>query len=183
MSATPDALDIVPGPLGFAVLGHLNTGLDNYYVRRSIPGPAAYDVAATDTIIAVTGVAGGTINLPSIDTHVKLHQRLLVVCDEGGNAATVPLTLVPFGAEEIDGINANYVINWDKGAVILYSENDGPGWHVLSQPAPNPTAGAIVYTPSRPDDWVDVDPTLVTQALDRLAYAYFIAHGPVPVLP
>lgn len=177
--AVPLPTDVVSGRFNFQTLGALSNGLDNYYIRQPVAS-GAYSTAPTDTIIAVTGVAGAVITLPSVATHLKLHKKLIAIVDEGGQATGSPITITPAAGERIDGIVGSYSLNWNGGAVLLYAENDGPGWRLLTKPE---SAAATPYSPLRPPDWDNADPSSTSQALDRLARSYFLAHGSVPVMP
>ena len=175
-------MSVVPGRFKYQQVALLNNGLDNFYIRSAVTS-GTYTVQPSDTIIAVTGTSGATIELPSIASEVKLHKKIIVVIDEGGLAGTTPILISPNGAEQVDagGAGVDYSLNSNKGSVILYSETATPGWRLLSQPGA--ASSSSVYTPQRPSDWDDADPTMTNQALDRLAFAYFLAHGPIPVFP
>lgn len=172
---------IVPTTAGFHQQSTLNRGLDQYYIRTAVAS-GSYNVTPSDTIVSVTGTTGATIVLPAIATHLKLHQKLLVIVDEGGNAGTNAITIRPAAADSVDGgvAGVDYSLNWDRGALMFYSENATPGWRLMTEPEP---ASVSLYDPQRPADWEDADPTMVSQALDRLAFGYFLAHGVIPVMP
>lgn len=170
---------VLPGFVKYQRHALLNLGLDQFYVRTKVAG-ATYTVRPNDRIIAVTSATGSTITLPSIRNNLKLHQTMIVVIDEAGTAEANPVTITPAGSEQIDNVAGAFTINSNNGAVILYAENDTPGWHILARSPSAAISG--VYNPARPTDW-ETAPVTLASALDKLAYGYFIAHGVVPDIP
>lgn len=173
---------IIAGLFNYQRQPLLNGGLDQFYVRTTVADAGPYVVVPNDTIIAVTFAGSSTITLPSIASNIKGHRRLLVIIDEAGTAETFPITITPDTADELDnaGAGVSFNLNWNNGALILYAENDTPGWHILDRPPSAAVSGT--YNPARPTDW-QTAPTTVASALDKLAYGYFIAHGVVPNIP
>lgn len=170
-------MSIVPSASEYQKTAILNNGLDNFYVRTThASGP--YSVTALDTIIAITGTSGAVITLQSVGTHIKLHKKLLVINDEGGNAGSSAITITPAAGEEIDGVTGNYTLDWDRAGVMLYAEPEGPGWQIMGKQ--DVSGGGESYTPGDTNDWAGGDPSTFTAALDRLAAAYTSAHGAVP---
>lgn len=90
------------------------------------PGGYPYTVLSTDKIVQVNTSAARTINLePSASTVVG---QVLYIKDHTGNASTNNISVVPNGAETLDGM-ASASITADYGVMRLYS--DGSNWFSL----------------------------------------------------
>jgi hypothetical protein len=83
----------------------------------SLPNPSV--VGATNTTGPISGV---TITGPTSGT------QTFVVQDEGGAAATNPITIGRNGTERINGVAADYIVNVAYKRVTLYT--DGTDWYL-----------------------------------------------------
>ena len=82
-----------------------------------------YAPSGVDTILLVDTTAGPvTINLPPSASRNGLE---LTIKDGGGHAATNVITIVPNGAETIDGINPAYLIDSNYAGVKLGPQDGG----------------------------------------------------------
>ena len=86
-------------------------------VRRATTSPVT--VASTDCVIKIklTIAGASTVNLPAGVTG-----QYLVIVDETGDASTNNITIVPNGAETINGA-ASLVISADRGSYVLQFSN------------------------------------------------------------
>jgi len=93
-------------------------------------GDSPYTALATDVVIVVDCSGGPvTVNLPAGSAN-----RTYTILDAGGDAATSNITIVPDGAETIEG-GANLVLNTNFAAAQLIW--DGTDWNVLTtKPSP-----------------------------------------------
>lgn len=85
-------------------------------------GATPYNVLNTDSVLWVdTSIGPVTINLPG---GAARNGRQLQIKDITGNAAANPISIVPLGAELIDGLNP-YPIDVNYGGVTLYPKPAG----------------------------------------------------------
>lgn len=87
-----------------------------------------YNVISTDRVLLCDFPGAGTINLPTSASRAGLP---VTVKDVSGNASTNPITVVPPGAETIDGL-ASIAIVANMGAATFVPFNDGvgTGWFI-----------------------------------------------------
>ena len=84
-----------------------------------------YAVTPADTLLWVDTSGGAiTITLPAAATRLG---KALEIKDITGNANANNISIVPNGAETIDGL-APMIINTDFGGWTLYPKDDGTGW-------------------------------------------------------
>jgi len=92
------------------------------------PAQSPYTPTNSDYYLAVDTTTGPvTINLPAAASRNGL---TLIIKDVNGNAATNAITVVPNGAETVDGLNP-YMMDSDYIAVELFPKAAG-GWSVAS---------------------------------------------------
>ena len=90
---------------------------------------APYDIVTNDVVILADSTLGTVqINFPSVATNTG---RVLVVKDSGGAATTNAITVVPDGADTIDGLNTSFVLAANYSAVVFISGN-GTEWHSIA---------------------------------------------------
>lgn len=90
------------------------------------PGAYPYTVLPADQIVQVDTSAARTINLPPATSFST--GKPLYIKDHTGNGTTNAITVVPNGAETIDGMaSASITVDW--GVMRLYS--DGSNWFSL----------------------------------------------------
>lgn len=97
----------------------------------SINSPSSYPYTVTSADLAnmiLADSSGGavTINLPAASGG----ELYFWVKDETGSAQTNNISIAPDGSDEIENVNANYVIDWNNGAVALISDG-ATKWHVF----------------------------------------------------
>jgi len=88
-------------------------------IRAVATHAAPYVPVAADVLVGCDSAGGAVaVNLDVLATYAD--NKMLVIKDEGGNAAVLNITVTPNGAEEIDGVNAPVVINVAYGVLRLY---------------------------------------------------------------
>ncbi len=95
--------------------------------------------ATTDCIVATKlGAAGAVaVNLPA-----GANGQVFMIVDQTGDANTNNITITPNGAETING-SATYVINDNKGAVILAYSTTNTKWNIVGRYI----AGSVLVNP------------------------------------
>lgn len=97
------------------------------YNRTEVTG-ASYVIELNDEIIGINpeGATGVLVTLPLISGIGGTNKRRYVITDEGGNASTDNITIVPTGSDTILG-TASYVLTTDYQTVCFYS-NQVDNW-------------------------------------------------------
>lgn len=116
---------------------------------------STYTVQPNDHYIAVRNASGGIVSIDmdtNIPTDASMTGRTIAIKDEGGNAGTYEIRLVPNGSSSIeDGAEGSaYVMNTDREFVKLIF--DGQDWHIAEQypPAAGPAGPAGATGPAGP---------------------------------
>ena len=110
---------IARGPIDF------NNGIS---VQRTESAAGDHTITTADYIIGKSGITGGgdSIFLPLASNTPS--GRVIIVKDESGGAAANNITIVPSGADTIDGA-ASYPITTNYGSATLYT--DSVAWFVI----------------------------------------------------
>ena len=90
-----------------------------------------YVVQPTDYQLQVRYTATGiiSINLPAI---VRVGGgRVVMVSDSGYNAGTNNITIVPSGADKVNNVAGNYVINVTASSITLISNANSLNWQIV----------------------------------------------------
>ena len=93
------------------------------YLERKTATNVNYNVVADDTIVACsTTTSVINVNLIAASSFIQDGSPgILIIKDEGGNAGTNNITVVPNGTDKIDGVNASFTINTNYGVTRLYA--------------------------------------------------------------
>lgn len=104
--------------------------------ERVISATGTYSIEVGDGVILVTTATAVTLNLISIDEWLAAglnffygtaFEGAVWIKDLSGNRA-IPITIVPFGTEEIDGLNQAFTIVQNRQLLRLYPLADRSGW-------------------------------------------------------
>jgi hypothetical protein len=107
-------------------------------MRTATTSPVTIAAASDFAVATDLSVAGAVaVNLPA-----GANGQIFAIVDGKGDAATNNITITPNGAETINGA-ATYVINENRGAVILAYSTVGTKWVVVSRYTP----GAVLVNP------------------------------------
>src|SRR5258708_16262543 len=68
----------------------------------------------------------------------------LIFSDGKGDAATNPITFIPFGTQTIEGINANFIMNTNGGTLVFIPAVNRSGW-TLIEALPSSGGGGTDY--------------------------------------
>lgn len=97
--------------------------------QLSVDAPASYPYSITsadsETVLVVDTTAARTLSLPSATVTMTV-----VIKDGNGQAQTNPITIEPDGTDTIEGVNADYVIDWNNASIWLISDGTSK-WHVV----------------------------------------------------
>lgn len=118
--------------------GTPNATLDNQgscRIKRTAVTGATATIGATDHYVGVNYNGAVTLTLPTALTSDN-GSRVLLICDEGGYAATHNITINAYGSEGINNVSS-FVLSVARGMVVLYNDGNGD-WF------------ATVWTPSAP---------------------------------
>ena len=99
------------------------------------PGTVQLSGGAGVILVKVAGLV--TILLPDVATWVResayfqatAFERAIWIKDLGGNASAFNITVTPFGAQQIDGVPASYIIIQNFMLLRLYPLFDFTGWY------------------------------------------------------
>ena len=88
------------------------------------------------SLVLINVAASVTIQLPSVAAWVRefaynpatAFDRSIWIKDLGGNAALFPITITPFGADQIDALAGSFTIIQNRMLLRLYPLNDLSGW-------------------------------------------------------
>lgn len=102
---------------------------------RTITTPGTYDVLPGDSVIFVNAAGSVTINLPDVRAWVNEwayqpatgFERAIWIKDFG-HAAASPITIHPFGTQQIDGLAQDFSIVQNRQLLRLYPLIDMSGW-------------------------------------------------------
>jgi hypothetical protein len=110
-----------------AKLGEVQTN------TRTSVSDAPYTAQTTDRLVAYTALtATRQVSLPAASSFPK--GSMLTVVDETGNCSgSVQIVVAPNGADDINGVNADYPITIPYGWVDL--ESNGTSWTIVGQMA------------------------------------------------
>lgn len=103
--------------------GTIVNGRERSNVSSSAAG--AYTVTTTDRFVLKTGITGGGDNV-TLPNPASSSGTQITIIDVAGTAGTDNITVLPFGAETINGA-ANFVINTNNGAVSFIT--NGTNWN------------------------------------------------------
>lgn len=118
----------VTGPQGVrgetgvqGLVGETGVSAWHDYNRTEVTG-ASYAIGLNDEIVGVNpeGVTGVVVTLPLISSIGGSNKRRYVITDEGGNASTDNITIVPSGSDTVLG-TTSYVLTTDYQTVCFYS--------------------------------------------------------------
>ncbi len=93
----------------------------------------------TDCVVLAKLAAAGAV---AVALPAGTDGRWFVIADQTGDAATNNITITPNGAETING-SATYVINENRGSVVLVYSTTNTKWNVVARF----TAGAVLANP------------------------------------
>lgn len=96
-------------------------------ISASVISSYPYSVLTGDAqkVLVIDSSAARTVNLPA-----ALNSMFVMIKDGGGLAATNNISVVPDGADLIDGSNSAYLIDANYGAIGLVSDGVSK-WHVV----------------------------------------------------
>ena len=96
--------------------GLANTGL----ITTLTPGAYPYTLLAADsaTVVLVDTSSARTINLPAASGG----EYYYFIKDATGSAQTNNITITPNGSDEIENVNASYLIDWNNGSLGMISD-------------------------------------------------------------
>lgn len=153
-------------------------GLDNNY-RRTL---ATSDLIVTpsDTVIGCFPAAPLTVTLPPLSS-IRGGYKFFVIKDEGGTAGANNITITPTSPDLVDGA-ATLDISDNYGSIIMYSSGKGGDWNSAGGGGSG-GGGSGGFSAIRPNDWISPEPITLADAINRLAYGYFLAHQQVPAMP
>ena len=101
--------------------------LGGLYLNYATTKTSTYTIGTTETVIPVDTTGGSfSVNLPA-STFLNKGQ-MVVIKDVGNFVATNAYTLVPDGADTIDGTNASIVVNFANGTALQLISNGSGGW-------------------------------------------------------
>jgi hypothetical protein len=94
------------------------------------------NLTSRDSVALISALVSVTVNLPDVGAWMREpfyqiyspFERAIWVKDIGGNAQGFPITIVPFGAQTIDG-SITLTIIMNRGIARLYPRNDLLGWY------------------------------------------------------
>jgi hypothetical protein len=105
---------------------------------RLITIAGTYQVFTGDSVIFVN--IGGLVTLVLPDVRLWIQEpasqpatgfeRAIWVKDLGGNAASFPITIAPFGTQTIDLLSTPFQVVVNRQLIRLYPLNDQTGWWV-----------------------------------------------------
>ncbi len=85
-----------------------------------------YSVPDSIVMVRVTPPGTSTVQLPA----TPVNGRYIIIKDVSGNAAMNPITIIPQGADSIQGA-PNYTINSNWGAIQIVYSLPGATWHII----------------------------------------------------
>jgi len=98
-------------------------GSSFYPSSRTVVNVSPYNAANTVTYLGITVAGSVTVNLA-----VGVTNQTVIVKDERGTAATQNITVVPFGAQQIDNASS-LSINTNYGVAVLWFNVQ---WHKIN---------------------------------------------------
>jgi hypothetical protein len=127
--------------------GKVNATLVNYVTKTGVTG--TYTILSSDAFqLYYVNVSAGaaTINLPASAAVLAGFPYIFV--DYTASASTHNITIVPAGTDQINGVNASYVIATSGATTYMF--NDGAGhWTASSLTLPNNAFTAPIQGPRR----------------------------------